>query len=271
MRRISSDRIERKTTHVKKTFVLAWLMSSMLLGASSIAMAGIDSLLLSPQEEDKIGADGFAEIKSKSTLSTDPKMNAMLQRVGKKIAAAANEPDYQWEFILIEDAATANAFCLPGGRVGFFTGILPITKDEAGMATVMSHEVAHAIKHHSANRIKRDRAAGFLKKAAISKGYLKSAEQSLAAEVAYKYGVGMPFNRGQEADADEVGLTLMAKAGYDPKHALTFWERMQAAGGGGKKMSIFSTHPSDAARIQKIKELLPQALTHYRPAKASAR
>lgn len=253
-----------KETRMNRWALLAALV--VMSGCSTVAVTDRSQLnLVSTEEEEKQGAQAFNEVKSSSRLSGDPKMNAMLRRVGERIAKAANKPEYKWEFILIEDDAVANAFCLPGGRVAFFTGILPITKDESGMATVMSHEVAHALAHHSREQMSRDRAAGALKSVAISRGYLKSPGQSMAVDAFYKVGIGLPHNRAQEAEADHIGLVLMAKAGYDPRKSLAFWERMKAATGQGKKLAILSTHPSDEARIKEIQEELPEALKEYHP------
>jgi predicted Zn-dependent protease len=219
----------------------------------------------SASQEDQLGLQAFGEVKTKNKISTDPEANAMLQRVGQRIAAAADQPDYKWEFVLIDDPKTVNAFCLPGGRVAFYTGILPITKDENGMAVVMAHEVSHALAHHGAERMSEQTVVAGLQAVAATAGWVKSPEALQLANVAYGVGVGLPHNRSQESEADHIGLILMAKSGYDPRGAVTFWERMKAASAGKAPPAFLSDHPSDDARIAKVKEQLPEALTYYKP------
>jgi len=219
----------------------------------------------SSQQEDQLGLEAFKDVKAKSKLSTDAETNAMLQRVGKRVAAVAEKPDYQWEFILIDDPKTLNAFCLPGGRVAFYTGILPVTKDENGLAVVMAHEVAHALARHGAERMTQQTLVSGVQQVAVQSGWIQSQAALEMAQMAYGVGVGLPHGRSQEAEADRIGLILMAKAGYDPRGAVDFWQRMKAASGGKKPPEFLSTHPSDDKRIQKIQEELPEALTYYKP------
>jgi predicted Zn-dependent protease len=221
--------------------------------------------LISEDEEDQMGAQAYNEVKTKSKISTDAQANEMLRRVGKRVAAAAEKPEFKWEFVLIDEPKTLNAFCLPGGRVAFYTGILPVTKDENGLAVVMSHEVAHALARHGAERMSQQTAVGLAERVAIQAGVIKTQVGLQTVELAYGVGVGLPHNRKQESEADHIGLILMAKAGYDPRGAVTFWERMKGASGGNKPPEFLSTHPSDDTRINKIKEELPEALTYYKP------
>jgi predicted Zn-dependent protease len=166
--------------------------------------------------------------------------------------------------VVIDDPKTMNAFCLPGGRVAVYTGILPVTKDENGLAVVMSHEVAHALARHGAERMSQQELVGLGEQAAVQAGVIKSKAGLQMVEMAYGVGVGLPHSRSQESEADHIGLILMAKAGYDPRAAVPFWERMKASGG-QKPPEFLSTHPSDETRIQKIREELPEALTYYKP------
>jgi predicted Zn-dependent protease len=169
---------------------------------------------------------------------------------------------YQWEYKLVEDKAV-NAWCMPGGKIVVYTGILPITKDDAGLATVMGHEVAHALANHGAQRMSAAQlqqlgAAGV----AVATGGTSESTQQIAMQA---YGAGsnvlgmLPFSRKHENEADMIGIKLMAIAGYNPDNALAFWQRMSAASGGGAPMEILSTHPSDDTRINNIKKLIPQA------------
>ncbi|WP_413998236.1 M48 family metallopeptidase [Flavobacterium sp. W1B] len=170
--------------------------------------------------------------------------------------------DYRWEYKLV-DNKEVNAWCMPGGKIVVYSGILPVTKDEAGLATVMGHEVSHAISDHGAQRMSAAQlqqygAAGV----AAAVGNKSASTQQIVNQV---YGMGseiggmMPFSRSHETEADKIGLTLMAIAGYNPEEAITFWQRMSAQSNGQAQPEILSTHPSDATRIANLKALIPEA------------
>lgn len=199
----------------------------------------------------------------------------LVQKVGKKIAAAAEKyfkaqskpqtlDGFEWEFNLVQDD-TPNAWCMPGGKVAVFTGILPYTKDESGLAVVMSHEIAHAVARHGNERVSQQmlaelggQALGLAtsgQSAAIAGGLQK------AYAVGGQVGVLLPFSRKHESEADELGLYFMAMAGYDPKKAPEFWQRMAA--GGGSVPEFLSTHPSDQTRIDNLNAKMPKALGFY--------
>lgn len=203
----------------------------------------------------------------------------MVQRVGKNIANAVNrflqqngygdQYDFQWEFNLIEEDQI-NAWCMPGGKVAVYSGILPVTKTEAGLATVMGHEIAHAIAKHSAERMSQTivaQAGGVAVDVATAE---KSNTTRAVLNTAYGLGGQLAllnYSRNQESEADRLGLVFMAMAGYNPNEAIGFWERMaqaKQAQGGGAPPEFLSTHPSDARRINNIKKLLPEALTYYK-------
>jgi len=201
----------------------------------------------------------------------------MLQRVGQRIAAVAQLPNAQWEFVLFE-SPEANAWCLPGGKVGVYTGILPITKDEAGLATVIGHEVAHATAHHGAERMSQQIIAQF---GGSAVGVLASgqsaATQALAGQaygVVSQVGVLLPYSRKHESEADAIGLLYMARAGYDPANAVAFWQRFAEYSrqqGGSQGLSFLRTHPLDEQRIAEIKAQLPIAQAEYQKAKAAGK
>lgn len=170
--------------------------------------------------------------------------------------------DYRWEYKLVEDKAV-NAWCMPGGKIVVYTGILPITKDEAGLATVMGHEVSHALANHGAQRMSASQlqslgAAGLT----LATGQ-QSTETQQIAMTAYglttQYGGMLPFSRNHETEADKIGLVLMAIAGYNPDQAVSFWSRMSANSGGQAPPEFMSTHPSDATRIANLKQMIPEA------------
>ena len=170
--------------------------------------------------------------------------------------------DYQWEYKLIENKEI-NAWCMPGGKIVVYSGILPITKDDSGLATVLGHEVAHALANHGQQRM----SAGMLQQlgavgVAAATGSTSQQTQQIAM-TAYgattQFGGMLPFSRSHESEADKIGLTIMAIAGYNPETAITFWSRMAAASGGNKPAEFMSTHPSDETRIANIRRLIPQA------------
>ncbi len=232
-------------------------------------------IFFSEEKELQFGLSAYREVLRQARLSENAGINDMVQRVGQRIAKAANKPEYQWEFAVIEEDQMINAFALPGGKVAVFTGILKHTKNEAGLATVMGHEVAHALQRHGVERMSRsilDQIAQLGALGAAASGHSSGAAiQGLLG--AYGVNVSLPFNRKQESEADYIGLRLMAQAGYDPREAVPFWERMS---GCPKQMigklcfrsqhaipEFLSTHPSDVTRINQIEAWLPEALQHY--------
>jgi predicted Zn-dependent protease len=196
-----------------------------------------------------------------------------VENVGMKIRSAAERwlkakglaeylNGYQWEYKLIENKEV-NAWCMPGGKIVVYSGILPVTRDDAGLATVMGHEVSHALANHGAQRM----SAAQLQQigavgVAVATGS-KSAEQQQMWQQYYglgsQVGVMLPFSRNHETEADKIGLTLMAIAGYDPELAISFWERMAASSSGNKPPEFLSTHPADATRIANLRKLIPEA------------
>lgn len=169
---------------------------------------------------------------------------------------------YQWEYKLV-DSPDVNAWCMPGGKIVVYTGILPITQDEAGLATVLGHEVSHALANHGAQRMSAAQLQqlGAVGVAVASGGKSEQTQQILqqAYGLGSQVGVMLPFSRSHESEADQIGLTLMAIAGYNPDYALTFWQRMAAKSGGNAPPEFLSTHPSDATRIANLRKLVPDA------------
>ena len=232
---------------------------------------------ISAGQEMQLGLTSFNELKQQVPVSKDPAANALVQKVGKRIAAVASPdlPGAQWEFVVFE-SKEANAFCLPGGKVGVYTGLLPITKDEAGLATVLGHEVAHAAAHHGSERMSEAmvmQGGGQLLGGALSSS---SPAYQAAAQTAYglttKLGRELPHSRAQESAADRIGLIYMARAGYDPAEAVRFWERFAHYSKQANSAStpvIFRDHPTDEARIAALQKLLPQAQAEYKRAAAA--
>nr|MBI3614714.1 M48 family metallopeptidase [Nitrospirota bacterium] len=234
-------------------------------------------IFISEEREMEMGVQAFRGVLRGTRLNENPEINEMVHRVGQRIAEAARKPEYQWEFAVIQDDRMINAFALPGGKVAVFTGILRLTRDDDGLATVMGHEVAHALQRHGAERMSRgilEQIAQVGTMAASATGAINPAAMQ-GLQSAYGVGVSLPFNRKQESEADFIGLRLMAQAGFDPRAAVPFWERMS---GCPKNMigklcfrsqnaipEFLSTHPSDVTRINQIEAWLPDAMSFYQP------
>jgi metalloendopeptidase OMA1, mitochondrial len=232
-------------------------------------------IFFSEDKEISMGVRAFHDVLRQARLNENPEINEMVHRVGDRIAAVANRPEYHWEFAVIQDDKMVNAFALPGGKVAVFTGILNYTKTEAGLATVMGHEVAHALQRHGAERISRGILEQIAQLGALAGAATGRVDPGVAmgAMSAYGIGVSLPFNRRQESEADYIGLRLMAQAGYDPREAVPFWERMSGCPKNliGKLCfrsqaaipEFLSTHPSDVTRINQIENWMPEALHYY--------
>jgi len=239
------------------------------IACQSVPLTGRRQIMLLPEgAELQMGLTSYQEVLKKSKVSTDPALNAQVARVGQRIATATARTDYQWEFKVIEDKQV-NAFCLPGGKVAVYTGILPITRDDAGLAAVLGHEVAHAVARHGGERVSQQMGvSAALQVIQIGLGGSTPFAQQATALLGAGASVGvlLPWGRAQESEADHLGLIYMAKAGYNPSAAKELWVRMEAAASGGQKPPEFlSTHPSEATRIKQIEGWLPEALQHYKP------
>jgi predicted Zn-dependent protease len=230
-------------------------------------------VLLSDAQEAQLGAQAYQEVKEASKPSTNGQWIGMVARAGQRIAAVADAPGFEWEFTVLADP-TVNAFCLPGGKVAFFEGIMPICRDETGVAVVMGHEIAHALAHHGNERVSQGLIAEFGTQAAsaLVGEMLSGGDPRLAGIAKSALGVGvqlgaiLPYSRAHESEADHIGLILMAKAGYDPREAPAFWRRMLAE---EKEATpeFLSTHPDPATRIQQLEAWIPEALPHFEAAR----
>jgi len=250
-------------------FFLTGLIMLLLAGCESVPVTGRTQLqMVSEQQEIKMGLTSFKEILGKEKLATDAEINARVQRIGQRIAAATGRSDYQWEFKVIDNDKMQNAFCLPGGKVAVYTGMLSVTQDDAGLAAVIAHEVAHAIARHGGERLSQEMVVAGLSVATVvatSDSPNRDLYVGLLGAGA-AVGVLLPYSRLHESEADRMGLIYMAKAGYDPRAALGLWQRMAAASKGKSKPPEFlSTHPADETRIKDIERWLPEALGYYRP------
>jgi predicted Zn-dependent protease len=231
---------------------------------------------VSDAEINATAAKAYEEVKKKEKLSTDPRLTQMVQRVSQRIAAASGEP-FQWEVILIEKNEP-NAWCMPGGKMAVYTGILPILKTEGALAAVMGHEVAHATRRHGKQRYARAVRGSLIGAgiaiAAVVGGQLLCKSDWCRAGTAIGGVLGgfmvtffdRKFSREDETDADQIGQVYMARAGYDPAEASRVWERMAAAAGGKAPPEFLSTHPANNRRRENLNAWLPAAQAEYQRA-----
>ncbi len=261
---------------MKKNLTFLFL-ALLFVSCSNVLITGRKQLnLVSDQEMLSLSAQNYKQYIDSMPASKDYVNTLLIRKVGGKISKAveeflkttpmANEVSlYQWEFNLINDTV-ANAFCMPGGKVVFFEGILPFTKDETGIAVVMGHEIAHAVAKHSSERLSQQM---LLQYGAMVTDLL-AAKQSTTVRggINTLYGIGsqvgviLPYSRKHEYEADRMGLVFMAMAGYNPEKSIEFWERM-AANGASAGLELLSTHPSDENRIAQMKTYLPEAMKYY--------
>jgi predicted Zn-dependent protease len=265
-----------------KKITSVFVLAALLIACSKNALTGKKQLTLIPESELQTMATGeyqkFLDT-SRVVTNTSNKDAQMVRRVGERITRAVNQyfaekgmtdklAGYKWEYNLVDDK-TVNAWCMPGGKIVVYTGLLPITQNEAALAAVMGHEVSHALLQHGNQR--------------MSQGLLASVGQvALAVAVANKpeetqnlfmtaYGVGatvgvmLPFSRKHELEADRYGLIWTAMAGYNPQEAIYLWERMEKASNGQKPPEFLSTHPSEGRRIDQLQKFMPEALQYYKP------
>ena len=225
-------------------------------------------MLVSPEQETKLGAQAYQQVLAKSRVDSRSGVVAPVEAVGRRLAAAANQPNYQWRFTVIDDPKQENAFALPGGKVAVYTGILPVAVDTNGLAVVLGHEIGHAVARHGAERMSQTMAAqtGESVIGALFGGGPGTQAILVAYGLGAQVGVLLPYSRAQESEADHIGLLLMARAGYDPRGALTFWQRMEQRAGTEGPPQFLATHPSHGTREQQIRAWLPEALPYYEAA-----
>ncbi len=225
-------------------------------------------ILLSESQEIQMGLVAFQDVLKKEKLSTNTKYNSSVTRVGKRIAIASGKTNYQWEYKVIDSDDTINAFALPGGKIAVYTGILTVAETDAGLATVMGHEVAHATARHGGERM----SIGILAQiGAVGLNVaLRNKDPEVVSAVNAAFGTGvtlggiLPFNRKQESEADRIRLVYMERAGYDPRESVDFWKRMADANKGKPSPPEFlSTHPSYGTRVKNLNRWMPEAISIY--------
>lgn len=267
-------------TNIFKNFTILAITGVLIIinSCSTVPVTGRKQVSLLPESQ-MVGMalTNYDEFIKTHKISADAVKTASVKRAGNNISVAVNEflkskgkeklvKNYAWEFNLIEDK-TPNAWCMPGGKVVVYTGILPYTITESGLAVVMGHEIAHAVAKHGNERMSQGLLIQFGGMALDAA--LKEKPEATKSLFLQAYGVGsqvgvlLPYSRLHESEADKLGLIFMAMAGYDPNEAVLFWERMSKAGG-QKPPEILSTHPSDETRIQDLKVFLPEAMKYYK-------
>ncbi len=264
-----------------KNILFIMISFALWYGCSSVPVTGRKQLSIIPASEmNALAVTSYKETLSSSKLSTNAEQTAMIKRVGARISKAVEQymkgnnmssaiSGFQWEFNLIDDPKTVNAWCMPGGKVAFYTGILPICQNDVGVAVVMGHEIAHAVANHGGERMSQELVVQ-MGGTALSTAMQQKPEQTQQLALA-AYGVGsqvlgiLPYSRLHESEADKVGLIFMAMAGYDPNEAPKFWERMKAQSGGSSTLQFLSTHPSDSKRISDLQRDIPEAMKYYKP------
>jgi predicted Zn-dependent protease len=249
----------------------AFLFIALIASCATSPTGRKQLMLVSDGDVNQLGAQSFTQLKQQSKISQNSKQTKFVDCIADAvIAAAQGKPNVPatWEVTLF-DSPDINAFALPGGKIGVYTGLLKVTKTDAQLATVLAHEVGHVISRHGAERMSQQMAS---QTGLLAAGMSTSSPYVVAAlGAATQYGVLLPFSRSQETEADEVGLQLMAEAGFDPRQSVELWKNMQAASGGKTPSEFFSTHPSDPTRISNLEAHMPEAIELYEQARASGK
>ena len=264
--------------YLNSLFVLI-LISVLFNSCSKVPLTGRNQLDLIPDNEMlSMSFQQYDQFLKDNKESTNQQEIALIKKVGERVAKAVDQyfvqnnlsqqlQGYKWEFHLI-DSKEVNAWCMPGGKVVVYTGILPVTKTEAGLAVVLGHEIAHAVAKHGNERMSQAMVAQLggvaLSQALKEKPALTQNIFMAAFGIGTQVGVLLPFSRLQESEADHLGLIFMAMAGYDPHEALDFWQRMASMQNGQAPPEFLSDHPSDQTRVEKIRSEIPEAMKYYK-------
>ena len=266
---------------MKKNIILILFLAFSVFtnSCSTVPVTGRNQLSIIPASQlMSMSFQQYDEFLKENKVSNDAKQTATIKNVGMKIQKAVEQymannnlsshlNGYAWEYNLV-DNEQVNAWCMPGGKVVFYTGILPICKDEAGIATVMGHEIAHAIAEHGGERMSQGlivQLGGMGLQAALENEPALTQQLAMTAfGIGSQLGVMLPFSRLHESEADHMGLIFMAMAGYNPNSAVEFWQRM-AAQSSGAAPEFLSTHPANQTRINELKKLIPEAMQYYKP------
>jgi predicted Zn-dependent protease len=268
------------TRNLTKFAMIAIISCLLIAACATVPVTGRRQLNFIPVSTlNSMSFTEYSQFISAHKISGNAQQTALIKEVGQRIQSGVEQylasknmshqlDGYKWEFNLVDDS-TVNAWCMPGGKVVVYTGIMPLTRDASGLAVVMGHEIAHAVAQHGDERMSQGLLAS-VGEVALAKALENKPEQTRslfmgAYGIGAQVGVLLPFSRLQESEADHLGLIFMAMAGYNPHVALEFWQRMADHFKGQKPPEFLSTHPSDETRIKKIGELIPEAMTYYKP------
>ncbi|MCK6519018.1 M48 family metallopeptidase [Myxococcota bacterium] len=262
---------------LSKVLALALIASTVGTAAAKVPVTGRRQFNLIPDAlMRQLGESSYKSTLADVKLSTGNENSQAIKSVGQAIAKAANQKSYDWEFKLIQENDTINAWCMPGGKIAVYTGLLPVVQNEAGLAFVMGHEVGHATAHHGAERLSQQLAVlggmGALYLYLDNKSEMSTEQKAIvvaAMGAGAQVGVILPFSRLHEKEADVIGMMYMAKAGYPPSESIDVWDRMAKASGGGGTPAFLSTHPSEDKRQENLKDWMPQAKKRYERNKLS--
>jgi predicted Zn-dependent protease len=263
---------------MRRHFLIFSALLLLIPSCQTVPITGRQQLSIVPsQTVMSMSVTEYDDFLKKHKVITGTKEAQMVSRVGRRVQKAVEKyfsdhnmsdhlEGYQWEFNLVEDAAV-NAWCMPGGKVVVYTGILPLAEGEAGLAVVMGHEVSHAIARHGDERLSQGlvtEMGGVALSTALSQYSKETHDLFMTAfGVGSQVGILLPYSRVQESEADRLGLIFMAMAGYDPREAVSFWKRMAGAKKGASPPEFLSTHPADSKRIADIEKLMPEAMGYY--------
>lgn len=269
----------KKSAFLASFFIVVIALIPVVNSCTTVPLTGRSQVtkLISDEQVMNMSTAAYQQVLDSVPLSTNQEQVAMIKRVGTRIQNAVEKymadngyasqlEGFEWEFNLIDNDTLVNAWAMPGGKVAFYTGILPICEDELGVAVVMGHEVAHAVAKHGQERMNQAYIkGGLLAIGAAALGQDPTTSQRLVFQAV---GLGadlkiLSFSRKHESEADELGLTFMAMAGYDPREAPKFWERMSGGSKGNQPPEFMSTHPSHETRIQRLNAAMPEALKYY--------
>jgi predicted Zn-dependent protease len=251
--------------------LLSFPTAQFLQACASVPVTGRSQLrLISEEQEAKLGVQAFAQLRQKEqkqgrllSESEDPAAHAWVKDVSERVIWASGLGQrYKWDYMIINAPKTVNAAAIAGGRIIIYTGILPVARDDAGLATIIGHEVGHVMAHHTAERISQDQLVGL---AGLAAGIATGSDLAVAAVgLGSQVGILLPYSRAQESEADHIGILLMAKAGYDPRESVELWQRMsEASGGSGRPPEFLSTHPNPDTRISNLQTWIPQAWPYF--------
>jgi len=263
------DGVSRRRILQAGLSLLALPATQLLQACATTPITGRSQLrLISEAEESKLGVTAFQQLRDEEvkkgrllTEREDPAAHALVKRVSERVIAASGLGNaYKWDYMLLNAPQTVNAAAIAGGRIIVYSGILPVSKTDAGLATIMGHEVGHVMAHHTAERFSQDQLVNVAGAVAGASGGGNLA--TLAVLGLGQVGFLLPYSRAQESEADYIGVLLMAKAGYDPRESVGLWQRM-SQGGGSRGPEYLSTHPNPETRITQLQNWMPQALQYY--------